>query len=113
MLHRLRLSLLLAAAIIVLPGCGLLHMWPWKKKAPGAVAKAPRLVGTVALVNEEDSFVLIDNGSLPSPSAGTVLKCNLTGTTSAEVRVTQIHKPPFVIADIIKGLPKKGDQVFQ
>ena len=113
MFHRLRSSLVLAAAIILLPGCSLFHVWPGKKKPPRAVAKTPQLVGTVTLVNEEDSFVLIDNGSLPSPSPGSVLKCNTAGTTSAEVRVTPIHKPPFVIADIIKGSPKKGDQVFQ
>lgn len=78
------------------------------------MAKTPLLIGTVALVNEEASFVLIDNGSLPSPASGTVLKCNPVGApTSGEVKVTQIHKPPFVIADIVKGTPKKGDQVFQ
>ncbi len=71
------------------------------------------MVGTVALVNEEGSFVLVDNGSLPSAVAGTVLKCGPVGADSAEVKVTAIHKPPFVIADIVKGTPKKGDALYQ
>jgi hypothetical protein len=56
---------------------------------------------------------MIDNGPYPSPPAGSVLRCNPSDTNPTEVRVTQIYKPPFVIADIIKGTPKKGDQVFQ
>ena len=88
-------------------------MWQWKKKPPRAVAKWTQLAGTITLVNEEGSFVMIDNGAYPSPAAGTVLKCNPSGPNAAEVRVTQIYKPPFVIADIVKGTPKKGDQVFQ
>ncbi len=112
LLHRFRFSFALAAAIVFLPGCAVLRARPWKRKSHETV-RGLQLVGTVALVNEDDSFVLIDNGSLPSPAAGTVLKCNPSGATPAEVRVTQIHKPPFVIADIVKGSPKKGDQVFQ
>jgi hypothetical protein len=64
-------------------------------------------------VSEEPSFVLIDNGSLPAPAAGTVLTINTPGSAPVELRVTQIQKPPFVVADIVKGTPKKGDPVFQ
>ncbi|MDR3403139.1 MAG: hypothetical protein P4L99_11645 [Chthoniobacter sp.] len=111
---RFRFLPALLAVVFLLPGCGLLH-WPhWGKKPPRAEAKIPRLVGTVTLVSDEPTFVLIDNGSLPAPAAGTVLTINASpGGTPVELKVTAIRKPPFVVADIVKGAPKKGDQVFQ
>lgn len=112
MLLRFRLFAVLLSAALLLPGCGTLH-WPFKKKVPKAIAKTQQLIGTVTLVNEDPSFVLIDNGSLPPPAAGTVLTINNPGGTPVEMKVTQIQKPPFVVADIVKGTPKKGDQVFR
>ncbi len=93
-------------------GCGVLH-WPGKKRPPKATAKVPQFVGTVTLVSDEPSFVLIDNGSLPPPSAGTVLTVENPGGAPVEMKVTRIQKPPFVVADIVKGTPKKGDRVFR
>jgi hypothetical protein len=114
MFLRFRLLSALLAVIVLLPGCGLLH-WPhWGKKPPRAEAKIPRLVGTVTMVSDEPTFVLIDNGSLPAPAAGTLLTINgPPGGAPVELKVTAIRKPPFVVADIVKGTPKKGDQVFQ
>ncbi|MEP6669676.1 MAG: hypothetical protein ABJF10_11015 [Chthoniobacter sp.] len=116
MLHRFRFLPAVLVVIVVLPGCTLLH-WPrWgKKKPPRAEAKTPLLVGTVTLVSDDPTFVLIDNGSLPPPAAGTVLTINaaVPGGAPVELKVTAIRKPPFVVADIVKGTPKKGDQVFQ
>ncbi len=111
MLSRFRFLPALFAAIFLLTGCGALR-WPFKKKPPKATAKSRLLVGTVTLVSEDPSFVLIDNGSLPPPAAGTVLTINNSGVAPVEMKVTHIQKPPFVVADIVKGTPKKGDQVF-
>ncbi|MEI9895359.1 MAG: hypothetical protein WDN28_16090 [Chthoniobacter sp.] len=114
MLHRFRSFSALLAVIVLLPGCSLLRWSHWGKKPPRAEAKVPRLVGTVTLVSDEPTFVLIDNGSLPAPMAGTVLTINaVPGGAPVELKVTAIRKPPFVVADIVKGTPKKGDQVFQ
>jgi hypothetical protein len=115
MIHRIRSSAALLTALALLSGCGGLHLnWPFKrKKPPRAIAKFSQLIGTVVLVSEEPSFVLIDNGSLPPPAAGTVLAINFQGSAPVELKVTSIRKPPFVVADIVKGTPKKGDQVFQ
>lgn len=111
---RLRLCVLLLAILTFLPGCaGGLHWPPWKKSPPKAIAKIPQFMGTVTLVSDEPSFVLIDNGSLPPPAAGTVLTINNPGGASVEMKVTRIQRPPFVVADIVKGIPKKGDQVFR
>jgi hypothetical protein len=87
--------------------------WQWKKKPPRAIAKVDQMVGTVAMVNEENAFALIDSGTLPNPVAGTILKVKTAAGTPVELRVTAIRKPPFVVADIVKGMPRKGDEVYQ
>ena len=107
----LRFLLLAAAAMLLLPACSSSRLWPWKKK-PRATLVTHALVGTVTLVNEEGSFILIDNGSAPPPQPGTVLKGAASSALPWEAKVTAIRKPPFVIADIVKGAPKKGDQAF-
>jgi hypothetical protein len=112
MFQRLCFPLALALVLVLLSGCTLGRLWPWKKP-PRAIAKTDLLIGTVAVVNEEASFALIDNGTLPAPSAGTVLKVKTAGGAIVELRATAIRRPPFVVADIVKGMPKKGDEVFQ
>ena len=112
MLLRFRLFPVLLAAVVLLPGCGSLSSL-FKKKPPKAVAHVPLFVGTVTLVSEDPSFVLIDNGSLPPPAAGTVLTISNSGSPPVELKVTHIQKPPFVVVDIVKGVPKKGDRVFR
>lgn len=112
MLLRFRLFPVLLAVVILLPGCAVLR-WPFKHKPPKGAALGPLFVGTVTLVSEDPSFVLIDNGSLPPPSAGTVLTITNAGGPPVEMKVTHIQKPPFVVADIVKGMPKKGDRVFR
>lgn len=112
--RRLKLLQLGLAALLVLPGCGHFHVWPWKKKPPRAtLPSSPRAVGTVVLVNEEAMFVLIDDGLRAGPAVGTLLKINAPGASPTELRVTQIQRPPFIIADIIRGTARKGDKVFQ
>ena len=111
--HRFRFSAAALAALVLLPGCTLPHLLPWQKKPPRAIAKISPFVGTVTLVSEDPSFVLIDNGSLPPPAAGTALIINTPGIAPVEMKVTAIRKPPFVVADIVKGIPKKGDRVFE
>jgi hypothetical protein len=113
MFLRLRIAIVLAAAVFLLPGCAVLsRLVPWKKKPPKATLKVDQVMGTVSMVDLDSAFVLIDNGTLPSPMAGTIVKIRGTGGP-VELRVTQIRKPPYVVADIIKGTPKKGDAVYQ
>ncbi len=76
-------------------------------KAPAG----PRRVGTVALVNEELSFVLIDVGSLYSPQVGTALKSFSGGMETGILAVNPEKQRPFIVADIVKGEPKVGDEV--
>jgi len=78
---------------------------------PPTGALAPRLVGTVSLVNEELGFALIDTVETPNP--GTELKTvSSDGEETARLRVSPQQKRPFIIADIAKGMPHAGDQVM-
>jgi hypothetical protein len=101
-----------------MPGCTLLHNWKEKRRAAQEkrlrdVSKAPQLVGTITLVNAVGAFALIDSAGSPSPPAGTIIKSRTAGTESGELRVSDVRKRPFFIADVVKGTPQKGDQVFQ
>lgn len=73
----------------------------------------PRMMGTITLVNEESRFVLIDGGTLPTLAEGTALKSFTGEVESGVLSVGPMRRRPFVIADIVKGAPQKGDRVFQ
>jgi cbb3-type cytochrome oxidase subunit 3 len=118
MRQRFRLPLTIALTLLLLPGCAFLRWQKEKRRAAeekrlAEMPKVPQLVGAITLVNADGGFVLIDSGSAPSPPVGTVIKSRTAGVESGELRVTEVRKRPFVIADIIKGTPQKGDPVFQ
>jgi hypothetical protein len=68
-------------------------------------------VGTVAVVNEELHFVLVDVGSLYVPRPGTALKSFSGGTETGILAVDPEKQRPFIVAEIIRGEPKVGDEV--
>jgi hypothetical protein len=109
--------LFVAGALCVsLSGCGLLGKRSRARKERDAAAAhraEPLRIGTIALVNEEEQFVLIDNGNSPTPPTGTALKSFTGAAESAVLSVGSVRRTPFVIADIVKGTPRKGDTVFQ
>jgi hypothetical protein len=112
-MHAMRSRALICALLLCTlgsPGCAFLHRKhkPAKSAPPSALA-----VGTVTLVNEEGKFVLVDNGALPVPPIGGILKCYPASATepSAELVATDVRKRPFTIADIREGVPHKGDRV--
>ena len=73
----------------------------------------PKPVGTILLVNAEAGFVLIDAHGWRLPDAGTALKCMRDGADSGILAVGGERQGSHVVADIVTGTPKKGDQVFQ
>ncbi len=92
---------------LVLTGCASKkHEHP----TPGAIA-GPRRVGTVAVVNDELRFVLVDVGSQYTPPAGMALKSFSGGAETSVLAVSPEKQRPFIAADIIKGEPKVGDAV--
>lgn len=103
-------GLLLVIVMLCSSGCSSLRSKA--KEKPAIVPRQPALVGTVALVNLESQFVLIDNGLLPTPPVGLVLKSYTAGVESAELVTSAARRRPFTIADIRQGIPRKGDRVF-
>jgi hypothetical protein len=102
------------AAIVAIysSGCSSLGGKTKEKEKPAIVPRQPAFVGTVALVNLESQFVLIDNGLLPTPPVGLELKSYTAGVESAELVTSAARRRPFTIADIRQGTPRKGDRVF-
>jgi hypothetical protein len=105
---------LAAVAMLPLGGCA----WHKKQRVPRAQAVAdetppanPHRIGTVAVVNDDLHFVLLDVGSLYSPPAGMALKTFSGGAETGVLAVDAEKRRPFVVADIVKGEPKVGDEV--
>jgi hypothetical protein len=111
MRFRFRSLPVLIIGVSLLAGCAPLRAR--KKKSPFPAAVAVRVVGRITLVNEEAHFVLIDTGVAPSPAPGETMKSRLSGVETAELKVSEVRKRPFVVADIVKGEPRAGDEVIQ
>jgi len=112
---RVHFRFILLLTLTFIAGCAWGPSGRKQRKAQEAAQKesAPHLVGTITLVNETERFVLIDNGSQPPPPTGAALKSFTGGSESGVLSVGSVRRRPFVIADIVKGQPKKGDEVFQ
>jgi hypothetical protein len=90
-------------------GCAVAHHRAITSAAPG-----PVVVGEVAVVDEEERFVLIDLGSnlsVPPPGAALWTK-NAKGLTS-HLRASSEQKRPFIAADILDDTPAVGDEVLR
>ena len=113
---RWTVACVLLAMCCAQPGCaGMKKRAEARKKAAAEHNRKsePRLIGVVKLVNTDGGFVLIDSGTNPAPGSAGNLKCMAGGVETAELRVSEIRRHPFVIADIVKGAPNKGDLVYQ
>lgn len=116
---------LLAATLCIFAFNACLRL-PWKKPVPRAAVvsfpktnpfdgtkREPKRVGRIALVNAEGGFVLVDSDLWSPPVAGTALKCMREGVETGVVSVGKEKRGAFVSADIVKGTPQRGDDVFQ
>ena len=83
-----------------------------KANADGTTGR-PQQVGAILLVNAEAGFVLIDSHGRAMPEAGVALKCMRDGAETGIVAVGRERQGANVVADIVTGSPRKGDQVFQ
>jgi len=96
------------------------YFWPlnWPEmifpKKPGPPqARPPQLIGTIKIVNTEDRFVLIDAVSYQGTEPGSLLVCLMNQKETANLRMSSMKNPPFLIADIASGNPSPGDRVFK
>jgi hypothetical protein len=83
------------------------------KKAGPPRGQAPQLIGVVKMVNPDDHFVLIDSISGLGTEPGTLLVCITDQKETANLRMSPLKNPPFLIADIASGTPAPGDRVFK
>lgn len=105
----LRLILLLSVAALATNGCATQK----RTAATRPPQSAPvLLVGTIALVNSDSGFVLIDQGQQAAPTSGALLKTYSGPAESAVLVASDVRKRPFIIADIKSGSPQKGDRVY-
>lgn len=86
-------------------------IFPKKNKPPQA--QAPQLIGVIKMVNTEDKFVLIDAVSYEGTEPGALLLCITNQKQTANLRMSGLKNPPFLIADIASGTPQPGDRVFR
>lgn len=124
----MRPVLLLVPFLLLLNSCGNLQNLATKsriKRQEAAMKKlaetsseeatarlGAKAVGEVAYVDEVDQFVhlrLLTGTTLP---AGIALETRPAGKRAALLRTTAERNKFFVIADLIEGLPAKGDSVF-
>ncbi|HEY5706694.1 MAG TPA: hypothetical protein VIS96_14095 [Terrimicrobiaceae bacterium] len=87
------------------------NLLPRKAKPPQA--QVPRLIGIVKAVNIEDRFVLIDAATFQGAQAGDLLVCIRDQKETANLRMSTLKNPPFLIADIASGNPSPGDRAFK
>ena len=107
-----RLAGLALYGVFLICGCAAVkHGHATAAATPTPGPPGPQRVGTIALVNTDLNFVLVDVGSLYAPEAGTALKSFSGGQESGILAVSAEKQRPFIVADIIRGNPKVGDEV--
>jgi hypothetical protein len=110
----------------LLGGC---FSMPWKKPAalrPEIISfptasfsdgthREPRLIGKgkVSMVNTAGKFVLLECDAWGAPAEGTALKSLRYGAETAILAASKERRGSYVVADIVKGEPQRGDEVFQ
>lgn len=111
--------LILTFSAAALCGCSLFKSAPPKPtiirlpKTQPAENSVPKLVGVVSMVNPDGQFVLVESNQSAALESGTALKCIRDGVESAVIAVGKERRRPYVTADIVKGDPQRGDQVFE
>ena len=119
MKQRLASIALCAVLAFGMSGCAwaanLLQSMKKKKKDTTRVERAtvPERVGQIVLLNEDARFVLVDLDTGNVPEAGTALKVMRQGVEIGVLALGDVRRRPFIVADIVKGEPQKGDLVYR
>jgi hypothetical protein len=113
-------KLLIACVMLqVLTGCGLIgkagglfHFGSHAKKTDTDDAKKDLFIGLIEMVNPEQRFVLVRTNANILYTKGTLLETRTPAGTVAKLIVTPERKTNLISADIMEGLPQKGDAVM-
>ncbi|MBM3858195.1 MAG: hypothetical protein FJ395_00940 [Verrucomicrobia bacterium] len=100
-------------------GCAKLRVKPAAAPPP---AKAPVIEpvitpvtaepGKIAQVNAAHRFVVVDFGRMTPPAPGSRLTVHRRGQPVAMLGLTESARGRFVVADILEGDPRTGDEVW-
>jgi hypothetical protein len=107
MVHRqatLALSILLCSHLII-------SCLSRKNPEAGRPEQQPHTIGEIELVQPDQQFVLIRCEPAPSIAPGTSLWARAADGGLAELRLSPERKGYYYTADIIKGIPKRGEPV--
>jgi hypothetical protein len=105
--------------VLGMPGCAPIEVGKLfkskKKKDDTRVERAtvPERVGEIVLLNEEAKFVLVDLDRGIPPDSGTALKVMRQGVEVGVLALGDVRRRPFIVADIVRGNPQKGDVVYR
>jgi hypothetical protein len=102
---------LILLSALSLPSCSLFAPDPEKPKADPA-ASANRLVGRVASISADSTFVLIQSYGTWEVPVGSILTARGNDDRISNLRSTGEKLGQFAAADIQAGVPQVGDGVF-
>lgn len=85
--------------------------WP-KPKAGPPVAAPLETSGVISFVNLPANFVILETSSSSTLPVGLELSAIKDGRITSKVKVSAERRPPFVIAEIIEGIPERGDRFY-
>jgi hypothetical protein len=108
----------LIVAAVSLSGCSMFETPPPKPRIvslpkPKPLEQVPKLVGVISMINTDGQFVLIESNRTAELGAGTALKCFRDSVETGVLAVGKERRGIYVTADIVKGEPQRGDQVFE
>jgi hypothetical protein len=106
-----------AALVFVLGGLVSCRILPERKNEAPAASPAPSAnklpIGVVELVDGDGGFVLIKSSRFITLDPETILDVmGDGGVVTAQVKVSPARKGQFLTADIVSGLPVKGQSVL-
>ena len=94
---------------MIFGGAGCALFGPKEAEIPEATL--PSWIGRVIMVETEHRFVLVDAGAGGAPAAGTAAMAYRDKRRTAQLRVTEESRPPYIAMEIVEGGPALGDQV--
>ncbi len=119
MMSRIGKLLIVCALFTLQTGCGLIgkagslfHFGAHSKKQDAEDAKKDLFIGLIEMVNPEQRFVLVRTGANILYPKGTLLETRSPSGMITKLTVTPERKTNLLSADIIEGLPQKGDAVM-
>jgi hypothetical protein len=110
---KLSAPLLLLTAVILISGCAS------KKAAPAKISAAPQMIvtpdsslaGKVVSYNSAGRFMVLNFPNGRMPRMDQILFLYRTGLKTAEVKINGWQQDNLVVADVINGEARIGDEV--